>query len=253
MGRHHRRPIATLRSSLVPAAVLVLVAACAAPASRSDDAPRAGAPPHATDAVSPASGRGGAGLRVAFLDGVEVGEELTWTAHPVAVTDGPATDTIADLLALDPVRVIGDTLVRGFGHGPAADTTAPFEYDLRARRLRWEAPLPAFTPLLGGLAVSPTGEFVAFVKFDGDFGAWGTVRRWGDWQELHRTQPLRAGCCDDFGAAADWAGPRAPVFYLDQSAEHTHWTRIHASLDGAPARVDTVAVEELQRQRDRRP
>ena len=158
--------------------------------------------------------------------------------HRIQVRAGAAVDTIAGILTgAAPVTVRGNVLGYEYRGG---DVVHAFRYDLAGRRLD-RLPLPPdLNPYFSAPAISPTGEFVAYVVVPGNSTAAGVVRKWPDGAEVVRSAPVAVPATDVAAEHARWLDPVRFEIYIDLTGDTPRWHRIRGSVSTRALSADTV-------------
>jgi hypothetical protein len=177
---------------------------------------------------------------VALVDSVawetEAGEGVL---HRIAVRTGSSIDTIPGVLTGSrPILVAGGVL--GFAWAKD-DITHAFRYDLATRRVQ-SLPLPRdFSPAFSAPAISPTGDYVAYVLVPGNSTAAGAVRRWPAGPEVVRSGFVAVPATDVALERARWLDGDRFEIYIDLTTAAERWQRIRGSVATRVIRIDTVA------------
>jgi hypothetical protein len=160
----------------------------------------------------------------------------------VAVHHGVADDTVPSILMIESPTVIGDSLVLGFTYDEECQLIGTFRYRIADRQVD-RADLPSdLSPGVTRAALSPDGQYLAYVSFVIDTGSGvGVVRRWPRGDLALRTPPVPVAASDALSGSVRWeSAGEVRLAILPDGSDGSYWIQFTAYLSTGALKRDTL-------------
>jgi hypothetical protein len=162
--------------------------------------------------------------------------------YRVAVHHGAANDTVPSIVTSEPPGVTADSLVVGLSYDDECQLSGTFRYRIADRHLE-RAELPSdLIPGVTRAALSPDGQYLAYVSFVIDTGSGvGVVRRWPGGDLALRTPPVPVAGSDVLSGSVRWeSAGEVRLAILPDGSDGSYWIEFRAYLGTGALKRDTL-------------